>query len=530
MENRTEYLLTNESVDIISELVSVFLKDLNMEAKNCQRIRIFVEEILLDWQAHFSDQTTCKIRMGKRLQRPFIHLEIEGDSCNPLEKNTEEFGDYRNRLLANMGLAPTFSYKGGKNIISFRLKKAKANPLVSLVVAACAGILVGAFGLWIPNVMRLSILEYLLTPIYDTFFNILGCIAGPMVFLSVAWGIYGIGDTATFGRIGKRMIIHFVVMVFLISSVCVLLSMPFFSLNLVSQSSGTSQLSSLFQLILSFVPSDIVTPFQEGNSMQIILLAAAVGISLLILGQQTDAVALAIEQINYVVQFLMEIISKLVPYFVFIVLVQMIWSDTLDVVLSAWKPMGVFLIISVIVAAAMIFIAAGYVKISPLMLLKKCMPAFMIGVTTASSAAAFGTCTNICETKLGVSSHITSFGIPLGFVMFPPGTAMYFLIICIYTAEAYQVESSVIWFVLAIFSAAILAIAAPPIPGSTLTCYTILFSQLGLPTEALVVALALDVLCDFVATGVNMLCLQMELVIQSKQMGILNETFLRKKI
>lgn len=114
--------------------------------------------------------------------------------------------------------------------------------------------------------------------------------------------------------------------------------------------------------------------------------------------------------------------------------------------------------------------------------------------------------------------------------MFPPGTALYFIIICIYTAEVYGVECSVVWFVLAIFTGVLLAIAAPPIPGGTLTCYTIMFTQLGLPEEALVVALALDVLCDFVATGANMFCLQLELVIQTRKMGLINEKKLRKEI
>ena len=500
-----------------------------MEPKNRLRIRFMVEEILLDWQEHFSDRANCQIRMGKRFQRPFIQLEIEGESYNPLEKSTEEFGDYRNRLLANMGLAPLFAYKGGRNIITFRLKKAKANPLWSLAIAVTAGLLVGAAGMWLPESLRLSVLNHILTPIYDTFFNLLGTIAGPMVFLSVAWGIYGIGDTATFGRIGKRMIIHFVSVVFLICTACTALMLPFFSLNFVQESAGTSQLSSLFQMILGFIPADIVTPFQDGNSLQIILLGAAIGVALLILGQQTEVVAQAIEQINYVIQFLMEIISTLVPSFVFIVLVQMIWSGTLDVVLSAWKPMLVFLIIAIIMAAAMVLVAAGCGKTSPLSVFKKDLPTFIIGITTASSVATFGTCTNICEKKLGVSEHITSFGVPLGVVMFPPATAMYFIIICIYTAEIYNVECSAVWFLLAIFSVVVLAIAAPPIPGGTLTCYSIMFTQLGLPAEALVVALALDVLCDFVATGMNMMCLQMELVIQSKRMGMLNEVILRKK-
>jgi Na+/H+-dicarboxylate symporter len=325
------------------------------------------------------------------------------------------------------------------------------------------------------------------------------------------------------------MILHFVSVVFLICIVCVLLSLPFFSLNLVWQSGGTSQLGSLFQMILGFVPADIVTPFQEGNSLQIILLGAAIGVALLILGKQTNIVALAIEQINYVIQFLMEIISTLVPAFIFIVLVQMIWSGTLDVVLAAWKPLLVFLIVVVVIAAAMVLIAARRGKTSPRLILKKGLPTFIIGMTTASSAATFGTCATICEKKLGVSSHITSFGVPLGIVMFPPATTMYFVIICIYTAEVYQVECSVVWFVLAIFSATVLAIAAPPIPGGTLTCYTIMFTQLGLPAEALVVALALDVLCDFVATGMNMFCLQMELVIQSQGMGLLDKEILHKE-
>ena len=52
-------------------------------------------------------------------------------------------------------------------------------------------------------------------------------------------------------------------------------------------------------------------------------------------------------------------------------------------------------------------------------------------------------------------------------------------------------------------------------------------------TEALkngtIAGAALDVLCDFFATGMNMFCLQTELVIQSKGMAMLNEKILQKK-
>jgi hypothetical protein len=55
-----------------------------------------------------------------------------------------------------------------------------------------------------------------------------------------------------------------------------------------------------------------------------------------------------------------------------------------------------------------------------------------------------------------------------------------------------------------------------------------MFVQLGLPEEALVVALALDVVFDFVATGMNMFTLQQELLIQAKGMDMVREKVLRE--
>ncbi|MBQ2751768.1 MAG: cation:dicarboxylase symporter family transporter [Oscillospiraceae bacterium] len=528
MELNTKYKLSNQSVDVISEKVAEFLTEIKTESKNLLRIRLSIENILLDWQQKFSDRAECTVSIGKRFGKPFIQLEVAGESCNPLDDDAENFGTYQGRLLANMGLFPTFAYERGVNKILFKLKRPKANPLVGILIAVVLAAAAGFIGTFLPEGIKNVILTFLLTPIYDTFFNILGAIAGPMVFLSVAWGIYGIGDTYTFGRIGKKMIIHFLSMVSAICIGCVLLSLAFFDLNLSLHSSGNSQLYSLFEMLLGFFPSDIVSPFLDGNSMQIILLGIAVGVSMLILGKQTEVVAQAIEQINYILQFLMELISTLVPSFIFIVLVQMIWSDTLSIVLSAWKPLVFFVLTVFITSAALILAASLRSGASPMTVLKKGLPTFIIGTTTASSVATFGTCITACEKKLGVSDHITGFGVPLGIVMFPPATAMYFIIICIHTAEVSGVECSLSWFVLAIFTACVLAIAAPPIPGGTLTCYTIMFMQLGLPEEALVVALALDVLCDFLATGANMFCLQMELVIQGKNMGLLDEKVLAK--
>ena len=51
----------------------------------------------------------------------------------------------------------------------------------------------------------------LVTPVFNTFMGLLSAIAGPIIFLSVVWGICGIGDMVTFGKIGKKMIGRFLI-------------------------------------------------------------------------------------------------------------------------------------------------------------------------------------------------------------------------------------------------------------------------------------------------------------------------------
>ncbi len=203
MEFKTEIPLSNESIDLIAEKTTEFLDDIKLERKNILRIRLLVEELLLDWQEKFSEDTPCSVKMGRRWGKHYIALEVPGEAYNPLEKTREEYGSYRERLLANMGLAPMYTYGHGKNQMVFKFRK-RTNPLVKLAIALVAAVAVGMLGMCLPDQIRETLLNSVLLPVYDTFFNLLGTIAGPMVFLSVAWGIYGIGDTATFGKIGKH--------------------------------------------------------------------------------------------------------------------------------------------------------------------------------------------------------------------------------------------------------------------------------------------------------------------------------------
>ncbi len=232
------------------------------------------------------------------LMTPYLQLEAEGPAFNPYAEEDGDFGAYADSILVRLGLCPEYSYLNGRNRIRYRIRKKTASQARQLCFVIAAASLIGILGRFVlSDAMRTAILTALIEPLYNTFFNILGCIAGPMIFLSVSWGIYGIGDAATFGRIGKRMMLTYTGIA-LLASACGAMLFPLLGPGISSGTGSGGQLSSIAELLLGIFPSTIVEPFATGNTLQIIFLAIVIGIALLYLGRQTSSVARAIEQVN----------------------------------------------------------------------------------------------------------------------------------------------------------------------------------------------------------------------------------------
>lgn len=530
-ENFT-YDLSASAIDEMAEKIDAYLVALKTESKNRHRIRLSMEEILLRMRDEFGEDNTCTLQMGTHFGRPCMILEVQGAPFDPTTQGGEdgEFSGWSNRMLGSMGLYPLYSYTDGKNQVLLKLKKPHRNPLMTLFCTLVAAVLMGLAGMILPQNLVSILLENLITPLYDAFLGVLGAIAGPMVFLAVVRGVCGIGDISTFGRIGKRMLLRFIGISFVVAAFTVAVCLPTFSIKIESGTgTANNQLWGIFHMLLDILPNNIVAPFQEGNSMQIILMAVFIGGALLVLGKQVTAVSQLLEQLNALIGFLVELISSLVPFFIFIVVVQMFWTNSFGIISQAWWAVVVFLIIVAVILTFVFLYVARRNKISPFLLASKCTETFVVALTTASSTATFGTAMQCCERKLGLGKYLTNFGLPLGIVFYVPATSSYFLVICFYMAKSYEMSVSAAWILMAVLVTVILAIASPPIPGGTLACYTVMFAQLGIPTEALVVAMAVDVLFDFIATAVNMVLIEAELVQQGRNLNMLDSALLSAK-
>ena len=529
IQQEKDFILEPAACDEIAALITEFCRSVDIENRNALRYRLAAEECLLFWLARGFKGASVRLSMGRRMLMPYIVLEIEGEALDPYRDESEDFGPFCGSILSNLRLRPDYSYDNGRNRILFRVQRKSLGQLAKLGLVIAASVVFGLLGqVLLPEAFIEMLQKGVVVPVYDTFFNILGCIAGPMIFLSVAWGIYGIGDAATLGRVGKRLMLSYVRVVFLAAAFCAAL-FPLFGSGLASAAGQDAQVASIVELILGVFPSTIIEPFATGNTLQIIFLSIVIGIALLFLGRQTSSVAKAIEQVNYLVQFLMDFISRLVPAVIFLVILNLIWSGDLGILSSAWRLLIVLIAAFLVMAAVFLLYTAIRQRVSPVILLRKSMPTFLVALATASSAAAFSSNMTTCEKKFGISSSLCSFGIPLGMVMHKPVAAVYNLLLVFFFAAKYDVSCSLTWIIIAALISAVLAIATPPIPGGGAAAYTILFMQLGIPTEALAVALTIDILTDFLVTAFEMFVLPFTLINVSSGLAMIDSGTLRMK-
>lgn len=527
IKKKIQYRLTSEDIDLISDSISEYLTGISLNRKDVLRIRLIMEEILLQYQEFFGTDHVVSLLCSKRFSRHRVQLIIEGNSFNPHSAGEETSGILES-FLSNMGLIPTWQYKNNRNVITFvPPKPQRHSPLVKLAFSLLAAVILGMLSLLLPASFQHFLSEELLHPLLDTFTGLLSAVAGPLIFLSILCGIIGMSDVATFGRIGKRMIGRFLTMSTMIVVIAGFVVLPFFSVT--AGNGGSLQFSELYRMILGMIPSNFFTPFTEGNPMQIIFVAIVVGLTILVLGEKACHVTNFIEQANYVVQLIMQELSSMIHLFVFGSVFNMILSGKLVVLSRSIKLPLLMLLADLAVIIFYITIVSLRKKVSPLLLIQKLFPTFLIAVSTASSAAAFATNTETCEEKLGIDRQLINIGIPLGQVVFMPGAAVMFFCVGICLAELYSVNITPSWLLTLFLLAVVISIAAPPIPGGALTCYTILICGLKIPAEAITIAVAMNVVMEFVATGINLFCLQMDLIELAGSMDMLDVKVLRSR-
>lgn len=532
-----DYELSPQAIDELSNDFTRILEELDVGRKDAIRLRISIEDILGIWLDQLGENARTNLRTSTRLRRTTIQISVTGGQVDPdliykeaIESGEDDGADLLlfSSLMSLSGLAIKYSYKNGRNIITLQpCKQAGMGEMTLVILSILLAVILGGLSLLLPEPYMTGIRE-VIDPVFNTILNAIKAISSPLIFLSISWGIVGIGDLSTVGKIGKKVISRMLIITLVIGVLVALILLPLMQLKFGSGSGGG--FSKVYQMVLDIVPGDIVSPFMKGQALQVIFLGCSVGLALLVLSERVAVVRAMVEQANEVVQLLMSVIGKIMPLFIFL----SIYSIFLSGMLSQMKDILMALVFvsvgSIILPVIYVVYMALRTGISPVLAFRKILPVWLIGLTTASSSAALSTNMEVCERSLGISSKVVSFAVPLSQVIFKPSAVIEFLVLSFYMAQTYEVNVSMGWVITAIISCWLLAVAATPVAGGTMAIYTILFSQLGLPAEAVALAIAVNMPIDFVTTAANLASIQAELVLDAKKLKILDKEILAREV
>ncbi len=511
--------LTNENINNACEEAGAFLKARGCDSKELVRVKFSIEDVLLRYQKLLGKDAEFILETGGGFSKRKIRLTVRGPEHDPFansEYTTEEDLFIRN-ALALMGKHAKWRYRRGSNEILYTLSKKRLPGWVSLLIAIVSAIILGVLVRYIPPEAATVLRDGIIAPLLSTFLGFLNAVAGPMIFLSVVWGIYSIGDVSTFSEVGKKLSIIFGIFICAMTVVIAVASLSFFSLSFGHSSAG-SDFSSLYRMVLDIIPNNLFTPFSRGNTLQILFVAVIIGVAMLLIAKNTQTVADLAEELGYIVNGIMNVVSMMVPSFVFGSLFVIVASSDF----GSLKAGGKFFFGAALGCAALIvlhtLVTCITCKMSPAVLWKATFSTFIISITTASSSAAFADNIRVCTDNLHINKRLVNFGVPFGQILYKPAVAVLFWFAAISSAESGHVEISASWIVIAIFMCIVVSAAAPPVPGGMSASFTILFSQLDLPTANLAVILSLTSILDFLVTAANIYSAQCVLKVSSGDM------------
>ena len=523
-----EYKLTREGIDAASEEIVSYLSTRRIDRKEILRIRLGMEDTLLRYQTEFGEETAFSLQCGKSVGTQKVSVRIRGTMFDPFANSDEDFDNsFMRRAISAMGNLPLWRYTRGYNVLSFEVSRKGLPDWLHLLIAIVAALVLGTVLKLLPAPVSDFINGSIFSPLLQTFTRILSTVAGPMIFLAIVWGIYSVGDASTFSVLGKKLVGRFFLFSAAAVIICSLGALPFLNLQYGENQGGLSGFEAVYQMLLNIVPANIIQPLADGNTLQTLFLGVIVGLAMLRINEKTQTIAMFAEQLGYVVQIIMQFIGKFVPFFVFGSLLNLMLQNDFSQLSGSVKLVLLNFVVYVLMLAVLTLIVCLREKISVLRLWKKALPAFLIALTTGSSSAAFSQNLSSCVDDLGIRENLANFGVPFGQTLFKPGIAFFFISAALYTAEQFGITISGVLLISAMIVCTILSSATPPIPGGALASFSVLFVQLGLPTESLAVVLALNTLVEFPRTALNIAAGQFELILAADRFSLLDKEKLR---
>lgn len=523
-----KFELTAEEISLYVDETADLLAKQKIDSKEALKLRFILEETILKYRDALSEKAVASLRFSNLFGAFRISLRVKGDSFDPFKDDDPSKASVMGSLLANSdSLNRMWRYRSGSNLVTFTVaKKRRVNQIVTILLGILIGAAVGSLITVLLPDKAPVIAERILTPITNAFTGLLCVMATIMCFGAIVLGIVRLGDISTFSNIGRRMIRSFLIVAFCLTLFNTLWMIPGMTFGM--SSTVSIDFYDFFDILIAFVPNNILSPILEFNSVHIIIIGVMFGITMLKMGQKADRLTEIFDEVNTVAILSNSSLNHFISVYVGLMVCGLIMSGQLAVISGFWKLLLIVVVGEAVTLIAYTAVVCVRLKVSVRRYLRKLLPSFMISLSSANVGAAFTTTIDTLIGPLGVDADFAPLAYNLGGILFRPGYCIVFTACSLFTANLYGIEVTWAWLLAAFLLSFILSVATPPVLGGTTVCFSILFSQLGIKAEALAVIISVNAVFEFLTVAVNNYCLQSQIVLLGNNLGKLDRDRLRK--
>ena len=372
----------------------------------------------------------------------------------------------------------------------------------ALVVGAVLGML---------GISALNELMNFIATVYTRLFQLL---AVPTIALAVMTTLAALGNQADTGKIFRRALVYTMLTTIAAAAVGLVLYNIVQPGNLPQAmvQSGTSALpqdlgeTSYYDHILGVIPNNIVRPFAEGNVLSILILAAAVGIALAKMpsSDKKDVIIKGLQGLQDLLFLLIHALIWALPLGIVAFAAQLSAQFSAGIVMaSLGKYIAVILggnMIQFFIILPLFLLARG---LNPMRTLGRMMPAVLMALFTKSSAATLPVTMQTAEDRLGVSSKVSRFVLPICTTINMNGCAAFILVTSLFLMQnggmALPWTTMILWLFISVLS----AIGNAGVP---MGCYFLtlsLMSGVNAPIGIMGIILPIYTIIDMIETAEN---------------------------
>lgn len=379
--------------------------------------------------------------------------------------------------------------------------KMKISLAWQMMIGLALGIAVGA-------VVDSSFAQTYLQPLGTLFIRLIRMVVVPLVIATIIAGAAGISDTSKLGRVATKVLCVYAITTAVsvaIGLVFASVIQPGLGINLSTEGLQAKQVTppALVDTLLDIVPINPMEAFAKGNMLQIIFFAVIFGFALAGLGERGKPVLKFFELVGDTMVRVTNMVMHYAPIGVFGLMAYTVSRHGLQVLLPLFQLiLSSFLATATLVFLVLIPLVYILARIPMMKFLRGIFEPWLIAFTTCSSAAALPA--NLAAARrLGATKSIASFSIPLGNTINMNGTAVYMGVCSIFAAEVYGLDLTMVDQVTIVLMGVLAAVGTAGVPGAGLIMTTIVFTQVGIPLEAVALIAGIDRILDMIRTSIN---------------------------